>query len=519
MSDGNPEQLNRFFRLSLDLVAIAGTDGHFRELNPMWEQTLGWSPDELRAEPFASLVHPDDVESTLTELELLANGHPAVSFVNRCRCADGTHRRLQWSATADGDAIVIVARDVTDLGEANTHALRSEHLLAAVLQTAADPIVVIDETGTMVQVNAATTSLFGYPADEMVGNNVKMLMPDPYHSEHDGYLQRYAATREPHIIGSGREVEARRADGQSFPIQLAVSEANTPDGRFFTGIIHDLTDVRRAQRQLEKVNAELEQRVTARTAQLDESNRELARSNRDLEQFAYIASHDLQAPLRNVRQGLELLNDHLTVELNTPFDGEAKELRDLIDGAVSRMELMIRGLLSYSRVHRREDIRTRPVDLGALAGEVIANLRLDIDQADVEVVVEQLPVVSGDPTLLAQLLQNLVQNAIKYRSKEGKSEIRLRAEPDGDLWHISVDDNGIGINPALHERIFELFRRGHSGYDGVGLGLAIGQRIVERHGGEIWLTSEPGIGSTFTFSLPGPTDDRSDEPTPTMDES
>ena len=499
--DVDPE-LDRFFAMSPELLAIAGTDGRFRRLNPAWEPTLGWTTDELMAEPFVSFVHPDDVESALTEVARLAEGGHTSSVVTRFRCKDGSYRELEWSAAAEGDSIFAVARDASAMRSAVAEARHSEDLLAAVLQTAADPIVLIDEHGHMLQVNNATVTLFGYAEDEMLGNNVKMLMPEPYHSEHDGYMERYLATHEPRIIGIGREVSARKRDGTVFPMLLAVSEVATPDGSVFTGVIHDLTEVRAAQEDLERANEELEQRVTDRTIELEESLAELARSNRDLEQFAYIASHDLQAPLRNVRQGLELLDEHLTETVGASFDEEANELRTLIVGAVTRMEVMIRGLLSYSRVHRHESSAGRPVDLASLAEEVLQGLQVDLQEAGVTVQAERLPVVHGDPALLSQLLQNLIQNAIKYRSHDRPGKIEISARPNGEKWEVSVSDNGIGIDADKHERVFELFRRAHAGYDGVGLGLAICQRIVERHGGDIWVASQPGIGSTFTFSLP-----------------
>lgn len=377
----------------------------------------------------------------------------------------------------------------------------SEQLWHSVLTTAADPIVVIDETGTIVLVNPATVALFGYDAEDLVGSNVSVLMPEPHRSEHGDHLRRYLATGEARIIGIGREVEARRADGSTFPVTLAVSEVVTGEGRLFTGILHDLSRRHADREKLRLANEDLERQVLERTAELERSLVELGRSNRDLEQFAYIVSHDLQSPLRNVRQGLELLNVHLAQSVGQGFDSEAAELRDLVIEAVDTMDNLIHGLLSYSRSQRV----SRPpvaVDLGHLAADVLRQLRLELEEAGVTVEAGDLPTVIGDEIQLRQLLQNLLQNAVKYRAPNRPPTIRIWADETDDGWVFSVSDNGIGVDPEYHERIFELFSRGHPGYDGVGIGLALCQRIVERHGGTIWVESEPEHGATFSFTLP-----------------
>ena len=383
----------------------------------------------------------------------------------------------------------------------------SEQLWHSVLTTGADPIIVIDETGTIVLVNPATLALFGYSEDDLIGSDVSMLMPEPHRSEHGEHIRRYLATGEAHVIAIGREVEARRADGSTFPVALAVSEVVTGEGHLFTGILHDLSRRQADEERLRLANEALEQQVAERTAELERSLAELGRSNRDLEQFAYIVSHDLQAPLRNVRQGLELLNVHLARSIGRGFDDEAVELRDLVIEAVDTMEHLIHGMLSYSRSQRvsRPPV---PVDLGHLAADVLRQLRLELEDAGVTVEAGELPTVIGDEIQLRQLVQNLLQNALKYRAPHRPPMIQFRAEETDDGWVFSVSDNGIGVDPEQHERIFELFSRAHPGYDGVGIGLALCQRIVERHGGTIWVESEPEHGATFSFTLPKVTEDQ-----------
>ena len=385
-------------------------------------------------------------------------------------------------------------------------------LWQAVLQTAVDPIIIIDQDGTMAHVNEATERLFGYRRDQLVGNNVAMLMPEPHRSTHDGYLADYLTTGQASIIGVGREVDACRADGTEFPMALAVSEIKLDGRSWFTGILHDLTQRRKVEAELREAKEGLEERVEERTAQLQASMVELARSNRDLEQFAYIASHDLQAPLRNVRQGIELLADHLQESVGVRFDAEADELRDLTVAAVLRMEEMIQGLLSFSRLDRGGEPPDDSVDLRALAEEVIDQMRPDLMKAGATIDVQKLPTVDGDEIQLRQLLQNLLENAYKYRAPDRALHLTMDAvETDDHMWQISIGDNGIGIEPEQRTRVFELFRRAHAGYEGVGLGLAICQRIVERHGGDIWVEAGPNGGSVFHFTVPGPMEDPESE--------
>jgi two-component system sensor kinase FixL len=398
--------------------------------------------------------------------------------------------------------VFVGARDISTYSGLRERAERSEALATAILRTAVDPIIVIERSGIIVDANQSTSDLFGYAFDELIGSNVSMLMPEPYRSEHDGYLTRYLTEGDARIIGIGREVQAQRADGTVFPMALAVSEVKTDTDHLFTGIIHDLTERNRQSDELFAANTELEARVSERTEQLKELLDEVQRSNRDLEQFAYIASHDLQAPLRNVRQGLELLDEHLQETVGALFDDEAQELRDLVIAAVLRMEELIRGLLAYSRIQQKHDQDRDVIDLNQVVGDVVTILTPEIHAVGGTITADQLPEIVADPIQLGQVFQNLIENALRYRSPDRDLAIAIECrEVTGGQLTVAVVDNGCGIEAAHHERIFELFRRGHSGYDGVGLGLAICQRIVEGHGGKIWVESEAGNGATFLFEL------------------
>lgn len=254
----------------------------------------------------------------------------------------------------------------------------------------------------------------------------------------------------------------------------------------------------RLTKQMNQYHQQLEATVHERTEELQQTMSALERSNKELEQFAYVASHDLQEPLRMVASFTQLLQQQYKGKL----DAEADEyIHYAVDGA-NRMQILIQDLLSYSRV----TTKGRPfeaVDLNGTMGLVRSNLQLQIEDSHVLILNDDLPTVQADPTQMLQLLQNLVSNAIKFRG-ELVPQVRITAADAGDFWQIRINDNGIGIEPQYFARIFQIFQRLHNrdAYPGTGIGLAVCKRIVERHGGQISVESEPGKGTTFMVTLP-----------------
>ena len=248
------------------------------------------------------------------------------------------------------------------------------------------------------------------------------------------------------------------------------------------------------RRKLEEQNAQLQQEIVAR----EQIQVALQRSNTELEQLAYVASHDMQEPLRMVASYLQLVAQRYQGKL----DAEADEfIGYAVDGA-KRMQALINDLLAYSRLGTKAK-PFGPSDCGDLVDMTIANLRIAIEESGARVTHTALPVVMGDATQLAQLFQNLLANAIKFRGAE-PPQVHIEAESAGGDWCFSVRDNGIGIAPEYHERIFVMFQRlhGRREYPGTGIGLALCKKIVERHGGRIWVESTLSTGSVFRFTIP-----------------
>lgn len=363
-------------------------------------------------------------------------------------------------------------------------------------------IFMLDPRGHVVTWNAGARRLKGYEDKDIIGQQFSRFYPpeDLAIGKPAALLGKAAA--EGRAEDTGWRV---RKDGSRFFANVIINAIHNENGEQvgFVNITRDITAHKQAEEALQKLNEELERRVAERTAQL-------AASNRELERFAYVASHDLQEPLRTVASYLQLVERRYKDRL----DDNGREFIDFaVDGA-TRMQGMIRDLLDYSRV-QTQGRPFAPVDLNGVLDEVIGDLRLAIGENAAKVTHDTLPVVTGDESQLRRLLQNLVGNAIKYRG-EAAPRIHVAASriegagiglPDGAPprgWLLSVQDNGIGIEAKYYEKIFQLFHRlhGRESYPGTGLGLALCKRIVERHGGAIWVESVPGEGSTFYVALP-----------------
>ena len=272
-----------------------------------------------------------------------------------------------------------------------------------------------------------------------------------------------------------------------------------PNGQpwFIHGVGFDVTELKQAEQFVIEARDSLERKVQERTLELQTANAELARSNAELEQFAYVASHDLQEPLRTITNFTELL----AKRYKDGLDEKAKGYINFIVESAKQMQLLISDLLTYSRVGVRPKPFTR-VSTDAVVKTVLRRLQKTITDSEAEIVCDPLPTVLADETQLVELFQNLIANAVKFRSKL-PPRVRVTAKSGESEWQFSVADNGIGIDRRHMDRIFVLFQRlhTHDEYEGTGIGLALCKKIVERHGGRIWVESTPGQGSTFFFTI------------------
>jgi len=361
---------------------------------------------------------------------------------------------------------------------------KAEQKFRYLLEAAPDAMIISSENGEISLVNSQVEVLFGFHRNELIHQSIRALVPD-----WNGL---------PASAGSPKEFRARRRDGTEFPAEINLSPLQTEEGLLVTSAIRDITERKRAEREIRELNAGLEQRVAERTQEILESNEALRLSNDDLNQFAYAASHDLQEPLRMVA----LYSQFLEMQYGEGLDQKAHQYLSFIVNGAQRMERLLRDLLAYSQLGAIGEERPGLVDCDAVMDKVLLNLRASIEQNGASVTFEGLPTVQGHEIRLVQLLQNLVGNAIKYRGSDAP-RIHVTAQQREADWLFCVQDNGIGIKPVYAQQVFGIFKRLHgNSYPGTGIGLAICQRIVERYGGRIWVESTPGEGSLFCFTLP-----------------
>lgn len=364
-----------------------------------------------------------------------------------------------------------------------------EHSPTAMLMTDAD--------GTIVMTNAETLQLLGYTRDELVGKPVEALIPQAVRAQHPTLRSNFIAQPTARGMGAGRDLHALRKDGSEVAVEIGLTPIRHHDQIYVLSSIIDISWRKALEADLRTMNNELEMRVVERTEALQITNDALIRSNTDLQQFAYIASHDLQTPLRSISGFVQLLANAYADKL----DDQARNWINRTVDNTQRMHTLINDLLSYSRV----DSRARafaPVDMNVLVEEIKQLYETDLQLSGGTITYDTLPTVSGDAAQLTQLLTNLIGNSLKYHSDE-PPKVHISAYWNEYEWFFLIRDNGLGIAPKHHDSIFEIFKRLHTNqtYPGTGIGLAICRRVVHRHSGRIWVESTPGIGSTFFFTL------------------
>jgi len=471
-----------------DWIWEVDENGVYTYASPKVRDILGYEPEEVIGKTPFDIMPEDEAQRVAEEFrEVAAAAKPFAGLENTNRRKDGRLVVLESSGVpmfdADGRLRGYrgIDRDVTARKLTEVALRESEERFRSLAENAYDAISIMDydvktRKRRLVYCNDRYVEMSGYTRQQLEGVDDIAQLQITSGAEDDRLFDRLLEEGLP-SRGTG---SWRRPDGRENVFEWTGVRFEAGGKVRVIGIDRDITDQRRTEA---KLNATLE---------------ELKRSNRELEQFAYVASHDLQEPLRTVTSFIQLLKQRYEGRL----DSDADEFIGFVVDGVGRMRQLINDLLTYSRVQTRGG-EFAPTDSGAVMEQTLVDLKAGIVDSGAVVTCDPLPTVLADVAQLRQLFQNLVGNAIKFRGQQ-PPRVHVSAEPRGDEWVFSVRDNGIGIASQYNERIFQIFQRLHtrSEYKGTGIGLAVCRRIVERHGGRIWVESEPGKGSSFFFTLP-----------------
>ncbi len=474
------------FELAGSGVAHIGLDRRFIRVNRRLCEILGYSEAELMRLTGREISHPDDLDMINAQRPALYAGKiDRVHVEKRYLRKDGSAVWVAFSMVVERDAEgrplyeIGIYDDITARKSAEQALRESEARFRQTFELAGSGMAHVGLDGRFLRVNRRLREILGRSEQELLGLSVK----DISHPEDRDLTDRQRGRVRSGELGVAHfEKRYLRADGRTVWVDLAVALVRGADGSplYEIAVFDDITERKHAE------------------AALHAAHEELKRSNAELEQFAYVASHDLQEPLRMVSSYTQLIQRRYGDKL----DGDAKEFMHYVVDGAARMKQLIEDLLAYSRVGTKGK-EFRPIELEAALKRAVTNLRAAIQESGASVTWDPLPQVVADDGQLAQLFQNLIGNALKFRGA-GVPRVHVSAlEKEGE-WEISVRDNGIGIEPQYFERIFMVFQRLHTKgeYPGTGIGLAICKKVVERHGGTIWVTSQPGEGSEFHFTLP-----------------
>ncbi len=472
---------------ALDPLVTIGRDGKITDVNAATEKATGVVRAELIGTDFSDYF--TDPEQARAGYRHAFDQGSVLDYSLAIRHTSGRIMEVLYNGTlyrdADGEVagVFAAARDVTERKKAEEQLRAASVYSRSLLEASLDPLVTISSEGKITDVNIAAERATGVARAELIDTDFSDYFTEPERARvgyqkvfNEGFVRDYPLAIR-HVSGQYTDV--------LYNASVYRDEAGRPVGVFAAA--RDITERKRAERALLRVEMALRA-----------EKEELARSNADLEQFAYVASHDLQEPLRMVASYTQLLARRYRGKL----DDEADEFIEFaVDGA-NRMQDLIRDLLAFSRV----GTQGKPLvdtDCDAVAQRALTNLKVAIEESGAHVMVDRLPTVSADADQLVQVLQNLIANAIKFHGEE-PPQVQVSASRGDGEWVFAVRDNGIGLDAQYADRIFIIFQRlhGRGEFAGTGIGLALCKKIVSRHGGRIWVESEPGKGSTFSFTLP-----------------
>jgi PAS domain S-box-containing protein len=460
-------------------IVLVNKEGKIAYVNNQTEKLFGYSRSELIGRMVEMLLpkrysdrHPDYRKLFFDSPSVRSMGAGRELFALR---KDNTEFPIEIGLnpviTVEGTLVLASIIDITERKKA-------EERVRLVVESAPNAMVLVSASGTITLVNRQTEMLFGYDRSELVGNKLEMLIPERFRQNHPSHRGSFFQRPQTRAMGAGRDLFARKKDGTEIQVEIGLNPIETPEGQVVLASIIDITE-----RKLQEANAKKQVALEIR--------------NKELEQFAYLASHDLQEPLRTVSNYIQLLEEDCADE----FSAETRQYLQAIEGATRRMSVLVKALLDFSRLGRNK--RLVKIDCNQLIKDVVDDMQTTIRQSNAEINLPTMPHLFVYEAEMRQLFQNLFSNAIKFQSQGNRPLIDVGVKQFGNKWHFSVSDNGIGIAPAHFARIFDIFQRLHTvdEYDGNGIGLANCKKIVELHGGEIWVESKEGKGSSFHFTI------------------
>jgi PAS domain S-box-containing protein len=471
-----------------DAIVIVDRDGLIQIVNTQTEKLFGYPRAELVGKNVDMLVpqrfqgsHPHHRRAYSQSPQPRAMGAELDLYGRR---KDGVEFPVEISLspleTAEGTLISSAIRDISARK-------RAESKFRALLESAPDAIVIVNQQGRIVLTNAQTEKLFGYPRQELLGERVEILVPERLRGNHPGHRTGFFAAPQPREMGAGLELLGRRKDGTEFPVEISLSPIETDEGTLVTSAIRDVTERRRIESEIRKLNVELNQKLD-----------ELGTANAELESFSYSVSHDLRAPLRHIDGFARILKD----EHGARLDEEGLRYLDRVLQAANHMGRLVDDLINLARIGRGA-MNRRMAKLDEIVREALAVLPPEAAQREIEWRIEPLPEVECDPGLLKLVFVNLLSNAVKFTRARPVARIEVGTREFAGGTAFFVRDNGVGFDPRYADKLFGVFQRLHKqeDFEGTGIGLATVQRIIRRHGGEIWVEAALDQGATFLFTL------------------
>ena len=471
--------LSSIVESSNDAIISKDVNGIVTSWNKGAERMFGYSAEEILGKPVSIIAPPDAPDDMPVVLERIKKGERIEQYETVRRAKNGLLVSISLTVSPMYDAsgkIVGASKIARNITERKT----AEERLRLTVEASPSAMIMVGRDGRIILVNSQTEKLFGYSREELLGQSVESLVPERYRAGHGALRTSFFHAPSARAMGSGRDLFGKHKNGSEIPIEIGLNPIHSDQGDAVLAAVIDITERKKAEERLRR------------------TNQELSRANEALQQFAFAASHDLQEPLRMITSYSQLLLKGYP----GPVEGDAAVCVKFISQGTTRMRELLADLLAYTQVNTDGEVSDERVDLNLAAGKAVENLRTAIEESKAAVTIDRLPAAHGQNAHFVQLFQNLVGNAIKYRTEQAPV-IHVSSEWQGGFWKISVSDNGIGIDPEYQGTVFRVFKRLHGKtIPGTGMGLAICQRVVERHGGRIWVESNPGGGSTFHFTLP-----------------